>query len=59
MNAQEAMRLVVVSNRLPIVLQKDGEKLSVKPGVGGLVTALARGSQKSGWIVDWLVWCRG
>ncbi len=54
MNAQEAMRLVVVSNRLPIVLQKDGEKLSVKPGVGGLVTALAPVLKNRGGL--WIGW---
>ena len=48
-------RLVVVSNRLPIVLSDDGEGgLKAVPGAGGLVTALApvlgnRGGLWIGW----------
>ncbi len=33
--------MVIVSNRLPFRIDRDGENLSVKPGTGGLVTALA------------------
>lgn len=47
-------RLVVVSNRLPIVLSRDNGDWVVKPGAGGLVTALApvlrnRGGTWIGW----------
>ena len=47
-------RLVVVSNRLPIVLERDGQKWRAEPGQGGLVTALApvlrdRGGLWDGW----------
>ncbi len=48
-------RLIVVSNRLPVVLERDGEAgWSLKPGSGGLVTALApvlshRGGMWIGW----------
>jgi len=34
-------RLVVVSNRLPIAINKTGNQWQIKPGSGGLVTALA------------------
>ncbi len=33
-------RLLVVSNRLPIVVIKDGEQWKVEPSSGGLITAL-------------------
>lgn len=33
-------RLVIVSNRLPISFEKDGDELKAKPGSGGLITAL-------------------
>lgn len=47
-------RLVVVSNRLPIVLQEKDSEWILKPGSGGLVTALApvlshRGGLWIGW----------
>lgn len=34
-------RLIVVSNRLPVTLKREGDSWSVKAGAGGLVTALA------------------
>ncbi len=34
-------RLIVVSNRLPVTLVREGEDWTVKAGAGGLVTALA------------------
>ena len=39
--AASSSNLIVVSNRLPFVLKKDGEKLSRKSSAGGLVTAVA------------------
>lgn len=47
-------RLVVVSNRLPFILSRDGDRWSLKPGSGGLITALApvlrnRGGMWIGW----------
>ena len=47
-------RLLVVSNRLPIVLEKNEGQWSLKPGSGGLVSALApvlshRGGMWIGW----------
>jgi len=47
-------RLLVVSNRLPFVLEKKREQWSLKPGSGGLVSALApvlahRGGVWIGW----------
>lgn len=50
----ENRRLIVVSNRLPVVLQRGDDGWSLKPGSGGLVTALApvlshRGGLWIGW----------
>lgn len=51
----EIKRLVVVSNRLPVVLSPNGTKgWDVQPGAGGLITALApvlrnRGGMWIGW----------
>ncbi len=47
-------RLVITSNRLPFVLSRTGENWQIKPGSGGLVTALApvlgnRGGLWIGW----------
>jgi len=49
-----AQRLVVVSNRLPVVLKKERDIWHIRPGAGGLVTALAsvlghRGGVWVGW----------
>jgi len=33
-------RLIVVSNRLPIVISKENDQWGIQPGSGGLVTAL-------------------
>jgi len=49
-------RLTVVSNRLAIIVDKDNEgQWTIKPGSGGLVTALGpvlrdRGGQWIGWL---------
>lgn len=48
------MRLVVVSNRLPIALKKKGESYEVHPGKGGLITALAPVLRDRGG--DWIGW---
>lgn len=50
----EFRRLIVVSNRLPVGLAKSNGQWSIKPGAGGLVTALApvlrdRGGTWIGW----------
>src|SRR3954465_6593532 len=50
-----AQRLIVVSNRLPFVVQRDGDKSwQVQPGSGGLISALVpvlrqRGGPWIGW----------
>lgn len=48
-------RVVIVSNRLPIVIEKeDGKGLHIKPGQGGLVTALAPVLRDRGGL--WIGW---
>ncbi|MBN2242703.1 MAG: trehalose-6-phosphate synthase [Acidobacteria bacterium] len=57
MNGQDSnavQRLIIVSNRLPVVFERDGGTLSWRHGSGGLVTALApvlrdRGGMWIGW----------
>jgi len=49
------MRLIIVSNRLPIVLQKEeGKRWKAVPGSGGLVTALAPVLRDRGGL--WIGW---
>lgn len=36
-----SQRLIVVSNRLPVRIERDGDSTSIHPGAGGLITALA------------------
>jgi alpha,alpha-trehalose-phosphate synthase [UDP-forming] len=52
--AQSTQRLVVVSNRLPYVLERDGEGWALKPGSGGLVTALLPVLRDRGGV--WIGW---
>ncbi|MFQ6103388.1 MAG: trehalose-6-phosphate synthase [Candidatus Glassbacteria bacterium] len=47
-------RLVIISNRLPIVVEKTDEGYSVRPGSGGLVTALAPVLRNRGGL--WIGW---
>jgi trehalose 6-phosphate synthase len=47
-------RLLVVSNRLPIVLEKKGSAWALKPGSGGLVSALAPVLSHRGGV--WIGW---
>jgi trehalose 6-phosphate synthase len=47
-------RLVVVSNRLPVAIHKDGQRWQVKPSPGGLVTALAPIVRRTAGI--WIGW---
>jgi trehalose 6-phosphate synthase/phosphatase len=47
-------RLIVVSNRLPIVIERDGDAWGISPGSGGLVTALAPVlAQRRGVWIGW------
>lgn len=47
-------RLVVVSNRLPIVLDRDDDGWNLEPGSGGLVSALAPAlSERGGTWIGW------
>ncbi len=55
MNSEFAKRLVIISNRLPFLIEKRNGKWKVIPGTGGLVTALApvlrdRGGLWIGWL---------
>jgi len=53
--AKEIKRLVVVSNRLPVVFSKDEQQnWQVKPGSGGLVTALSPVLRNRGGV--WIGW---
>lgn len=55
MIVEPSQRLVVVSNRLPIVLKREAEgNWSVKPGAGGLVTALQPVLRNRGGV--WIGW---
>lgn len=47
-------RMVIISNRLPIVLSQHNGKLTVVPGSGGLVTALAPVLKNRGGL--WIGW---
>lgn len=47
-------RLVITSNRLPFVLERDGDTWRYKPGSGGLVTALAPVLRDRGGL--WIGW---
>lgn len=47
-------RLIVVSNRLPVGLSKQEDGWTIKPGAGGLVTALAPVLRNRGGI--WIGW---
>lgn len=51
---ESANRLVVVSNRLPAALKKEGGEWTVKGGSGGLVTALAPVLKNRGGV--WIGW---
>lgn len=50
----EGTRLVVISNRLPIVIENEGGRTSIKPGQGGLVTALSPVFRQVGGL--WIGW---
>jgi trehalose 6-phosphate synthase/phosphatase len=50
-------KILIVSNRLPVRIAREGKKISIEPGSGGLVTALApvlkdRGGTWVGWDGD-------
>ena len=51
---QPEKRLVIVSNRLPIVLEKQQDSWQVSHGAGGLVTALAPVLRNRGGL--WIGW---
>jgi trehalose 6-phosphate synthase len=54
MESNDTTRLVVISNRLPIVLTREDDEWSVKPGAGGLVSALAPVLKNRGGL--WIGW---
>jgi trehalose 6-phosphate synthase len=50
-------KILIVSNRLPVRIAREGKRISIQPGSGGLVTALApvlrdRGGTWVGWDGD-------
>ncbi len=47
-------RLIIVSNRLPVVVEREGEEWKLKPGSGGLVTALGPVLKEQGGL--WIGW---
>ncbi len=47
-------RLIIVSNRLPVVVEREGEEWKLKPGSGGLVTALGPVLKERGGL--WIGW---
>jgi len=49
-----AKRLVIVSNRLPVVVEKQGDSWDIHEGTGGLVTALAPVLKNRGGL--WIGW---
>lgn len=51
---QESGRLIVVSNRLPVALVRDGEAWSTKRSAGGLATAMDPILRKEGGV--WIGW---
>jgi len=54
MMATDSKRLVVVSNRLPVALKQEGGRWKIKPGAGGLVSALAPVLKNRGGV--WIGW---
>jgi len=54
MNGKQSKRLIVVSNRLPVVIEQDAGGWRIVPGSGGLVTALAPVMQAGGGL--WVGW---
>lgn len=59
MGPKEKQRLVVVSNRLPAVVSKEEGEWQIKPGAGGLVTALSPVLRRNQGL--WIGWpgCHG
>jgi trehalose 6-phosphate synthase/phosphatase len=51
---ERPQRLLIVSNRLPIVIDRDEDKWDIRPGTGGLVTALAPIMNKNRGL--WIGW---
>lgn len=48
------MRILIVSNRLPVVVERQGQDWGIQPGSGGLVTALSPILQRWGGV--WIGW---
>src|SRR5688572_7694565 len=48
------MRLVIVSNRLPILIERNGAEPRLRPGAGGLITALGPIMRRRGGL--WIGW---
>lgn len=52
--ARSTPRLIIVSNRLPFIVEKDGDFLTLRPGAGGLATSLAPVLSNRGGL--WIGW---
>ncbi len=57
MDAASSSRLVIVSNRLPFEIEKKDGEISLRPGSGGLVTAMAPVLRNRGGV--WIGWPGG
>jgi trehalose 6-phosphate synthase/phosphatase len=54
MMSQDKGRLVIVSNRLPVIMERNDDGWKVEPGAGGLVTAMAPVLRDRGGV--WIGW---
>ena len=52
--SNRSRKLIIASNRLPFVLERDGDSWKLIPGSGGLVTAMAPVLRDRGGI--WIGW---
>ena len=52
--SNNSRKLIIASNRLPFVLERDGDSWKLVPGSGGLVTAMAPVLRDRGGI--WIGW---
>jgi trehalose 6-phosphate synthase/phosphatase len=51
---QRMQRTIIVSNRLPVTVQRQGEALALQPSIGGLATGLSSLLRDGRWL--WIGW---